>query len=205
MFLSQLVIRRAACTVLLHHRVPELIVSSLNFHRQQVTRTPASSGPVLHATVTAYRRQNLVANSQVLLDILDDGTVCRSADLAVNWSSVALSGTVNSDAVWTGAEFFVWGHDTNNTPTAFHSPDGSSWVATTTSLAGQRGPELNRIGVSDTGTFVATNGGVYEQQHFYGSQDGISWVEVPEGAFTPSHTINFIRHGRGNKPAVCNE
>jgi hypothetical protein len=56
------------------------------------------------------------------------------------------------------------------------------------------------------GTFVAVKGGWqvwYEQQRFYRSTDGVTWDELPDGAYRQGHPITAMVAGFAQRSSVC--
>jgi len=143
------------------------------------------------------------------------GVACRSLDGGDTWTESSIGGGVDARLLWTGNEFVTWGRDANYATMQFTSADGAAWTATPTEVRKKNadgttqtspGPLLGAVDRSDAGTYEAVNGGWeqwYEKQRFYRSTDGITWDELPAGAFVGSHPIQFITHGVGKKSAVC--
>ncbi len=134
----------------------------------------------------------------VILLVRSDGGACRSLDGGRTWSGTQTgSNLINSQVIWTGTEFMVWG----NWDSVFRSADGLRWTRTLTV------PKVNigAVARSDKGTFVATNSfwDPYEKQAFLRSQDGVTWEVLPRNAFTGSHAIYSIDFGQAEASSVC--
>lgn len=156
------------------------------------TTLPASCGISFYASGgTAYG-----AGAIVVAD--GSGTACRSTDGGTTWETVTMPSGFESTLVWTGAEFVAWAQGT-----MLRSSDGATWTTTPTTP-----PDLalGPVARSDGGTFVAVRGGWdvwYDKQRFYRSADGITWEELPPGAFKGGHPIRAIEFGWAEPSADC--
>jgi hypothetical protein len=138
----------------------------------------------------------------------ETGVACTSTD-GVTFSTHSVGGTVSSTLVFDGTRFVAWGQDTGGTRLVYRSEDGASWTATPTSAHKANGAATTAdIGPAafGEGTFVAVNGGWgqwYEQQRFFRSTDGVTWSELPAGAFTGGHPVRNMTFGYGVRSALC--
>jgi hypothetical protein len=133
----------------------------------------------------------IVSGNDVIVIVDQQANACRSVDGGQTWTVVPTGLTqILSHGVWTGKEFLFWGDD------AFmvSSPDGAVWTKTPMVTPTRLGP----VARSESGTFVAV-GSVwqgYENQRFLRSTDGLSWEELPAGAFKAGHPIFYMTAGR---------
>ncbi len=151
----------------------------------------------------------IVDGNGTLVMVGGDGTVCRSADNGVTWTSVSLGQTIGSRLIWTGTEFMVWGGNK-----LFRSANGVTWVSMATSLkitladGGMQNAalDLGPVARSPNGTFVGVNGGWqqwYDKQLFLRSTDGLAWTSLPKNKYTASHPMTHIVWGPAQRSAVC--
>ena len=131
--------------------------------------------------------------------------ICRSNDGAATWSSSSLPEYVESRPVWTGSEFMAWSGGRMH-----RSTDGVTWTSTNTrtQLEGvlSGGPNVGPVAVNSRGTFVGVKGGWdvwYEKQRFYRSVDGITWDEMPTGAYQQGHPVTAMVSGMAARSTVC--
>lgn len=83
------------------------------------------------------------------------------------------------------------------------SEDGTTWESTALEPPGV---PIGNFAVSSEGTFAAVNDGWtrwYEQQRFYRSTAGVTWEELPTGAFTGGHPIYFMSFGHVTPTPGC--
>jgi hypothetical protein len=153
----------------------------------------------------------VASGNGVLVILGGDGVACRSTDDGVTWTAHPTGGAIDARLLWTGTEFVTWGTVANQRR-MLRSPDGMTWTTTPTTLrrngapVAGNGPLIGSVARGPTGTFVAVNGGWqtwYASQRFYRSADGVTWDELPMGAFVGSHPITHIVSGEGPKPAAC--
>lgn len=126
-----------------------------------------------------------------ILIVGGDGTACRSTDGGRTFELSSIGGSADSHLVWSGTDFVVYG-DGN----AYRSPDGANFMAAPMMPSINLGP----VAVSDSGTFVAIEGGWgdsvwYENQEFYRSEDGINWEVLSPGSFTGGHPMRTLAFG----------
>jgi hypothetical protein len=131
-----------------------------------------------------------------------DGVACRSVDGGQTWTSsqTGVPG-VWSHGVWTGTEFWYWGND-NGTWYRLSSADGATWTKTLTAAGTWvEGP----VARGPTGTLVAVANlwDGYAKQQLIRSTDGITWENLPSGAFVGSHPIFNIVAGYADPSAAC--
>lgn len=127
-----------------------------------------------------------------------DGWVCRSLDGGDTWTATRITEDVTSHLVWTGDRFMVWDRGV-----AWESTDGETWTSTPTEPATLH---LGAVEVSPEGTFVAVRGGWnqwYASQRWYRSTDGVTWTELPDGAYVGSHPIRDIHYARIAASETC--
>lgn len=160
-----------------------------------VTWTPASERPPECGSYT----RGIAYGADVVVLASGDGSVCRSPDGGDTWARIPLADRLTSPPVWTGAEFFVY-----DGGTLHRSPDGAMW--TSAPVIGD-GVTVGPLARSPEGTFVAANDGWmvwYDQQKLYRSPDGLTWETLIIGdAFTGSHPIYFMAHGRVQPGSGC--
>jgi len=147
------------------------------------------------------------------------GVACTSKDGGDTWAAANIGGTVDSRLVWDGSMFVTWGRANDGNggtyPARFTSSDGSSWMATAIMVRSKNpdgtmqtkpGPDLGAVARSDSGTYVAVNGGWqqwYDKQRFYRSEDGITWDTLDAANYVGSHPIQFIAFGMGERGGAC--
>lgn len=140
----------------------------------------------------------IVSGNGVIVIVDMAGNACRSTDGGDTWSVTPTGlGQVLSHGVWTGSEFWFWGDDGFR----ISSPDGATWTTTPMATPTRLGP----VARSASGTLVAV-GNVwegYDQQTFYRSTDGLTWDELGDGSFVPSHSIFYIAFGYADPSSVC--
>jgi hypothetical protein len=151
----------------------------------------------------------IAAADGVALVLGGDGTACRSTDGGDTWTAAPVGGTVSGRLVRSGGAFVAWG-EAGGVPVRFSSTDGAAW--TTTPLTGRdpaggatTAPWIGAVACAEHGTCVAVNAGWdqwYERQRFFRSEDGISWDELPAGAFVGSHPVRFVAAG-ASTAAIC--
>ena len=135
-----------------------------------------------------------------------NGTACRSVDQGQTWTSKALGQTLESRLLFSGTEFMVWSGSA-----LFRSQDGTTWTSTPTKRTvngapATGSPNLGPVARSPGGTFVAVNGvwqTWYDKQRFLRSTDGITWDELPSGAFVGSHPMTHIVWAAAGSSAGC--
>lgn len=151
----------------------------------------------------------------VALVLGGNGIACSSKDGGDTWTATNI-GTTATDGrlIWDGSAFIAWGR-ANNTPVRFSSSDGLTWNTTPTMvrekdangvLQTKPGPSIGAVARSDSGTYVAVNGGWqqwYDKQRFYRSTDGITWDTLDAGKYVGSHPIQFIAFGMGERGGAC--
>lgn len=128
-----------------------------------------------------------------------DGVACRSTDGGRTFEKGDIGGSASSHLVWSGTDFVVYGDGH-----AYRSVDGAEFTATPMMPALQFGP----VAVSDSGTFVAIEGGWgdsvwYENQEFYRSEDGIHWEGLPASNFEGGHPMRTLAFGHLSASASC--
>ncbi|MEZ4399770.1 MAG: sialidase family protein [Kofleriaceae bacterium] len=121
-------------------------------------------------------------------------TACTSTDGGATFTEAEVGGDVRGQVVWTGAEVWAWGAGV-----AWHSPDGVSWTEVPLAPAGL---DLGAVTYA-AGRFVGVRGGWqvwYQDQRFYGSDDGVTWAEAvaPGG-----HPIRFMSYVPGAVDTAC--
>lgn len=127
-----------------------------------------------------------------------NGVACRSTDGGNTWTSTRFADSAESELVWTGNEFLLWGQGVR-----YRSTDGATWTTTATNPPGLR---IGAVASSDEGTIVAVRGGWqvwYDEQEMYRSTDGITWQTLASNAFVGSHPIRHIVFGHGKTSAAC--
>lgn len=157
----------------------------------------------------------VAGNADVIVMLGGDGVACRSTDDGDTWTQVSTGATdISSRLLWTGSEFLAWGTG-GGAPQRFRSVDGATWTSAPTTVtrtdanglpATSPGPSVGPVARSPAGTFVAVRGGWdvwYDKQRFYRSLDGLSWTELPAGAFTGSHPLTHIAWGEASRGALC--
>lgn len=153
----------------------------------------------------------VASGNGVLVILGGDGVSCRSTDNGTTWTAHPIGGDVNARLLWTGSEFLSWG-TVSGQRRLFRSPDGMTWNSMATvlrrngAMVSGNGPSIGAVARSPGGTFVAANGGWqvwYASQRFFRSADGVTWDELPQGAFVGSHPIQHITWGEAPKPSVC--
>jgi len=139
----------------------------------------------------------------------EDGVVCASTDGGASWKVEKIAERLEGELVRSGGALCVWGTSTG-TPsraTLFRSTNGIDWTATPTVLRGTTaGAPIGPVAVGNSGTFVAVSSGWgawYESQKFFRSTDGVTWDELPAGAFVQSHPINHIVAGDAEPSTLC--
>jgi hypothetical protein len=157
----------------------------------QLNNFPATCGKDVQWT------GGIVFGNGAIVVVSGDGVACRSTDEGSSWTTANVGGTgIEGRLLFTGSEFMIWG-----TGVVYRSPDGTTWssMPTTSRAAGApmpgRGPRLGPVARSPQGTFVAVTDGWqqwYEKQRFMRSVDGVTWDELPSGAFAPSHPMTQI-------------
>ena len=133
-----------------------------------------------------------------ILIVGGDGWACRSTDGGDTFTATRITDDVTSHLVWTGDRFMVWGRGV-----AWQSPDGASFSETPTTPADLH---IGAVDVSAEGTFAAVRGGWnqwYESQRWYRSEDGVTWTELADGAYTGSHPIRDIHYARIPPNETC--
>jgi hypothetical protein len=153
----------------------------------------------------------VASGNGVLVILGGDGVACRSTDNGTTWTAHPIGGETDARLVWTGSEFVTWG-SVSGQRRRFRSPDGMTWMTTPTVLrrnggvVSGNGPLIGAVARSPQGTYVAANGGWqqwYASQRFFRSTDGVTWDELPAGAFVGSHPITHITWGEAPRPAAC--
>ncbi|MDI1435907.1 hypothetical protein [Polyangium sorediatum] len=172
------------------------------------TLPAACAGDIQWAGGFAYGNGTIVA-------LGGTGVACRSLDGGDTWTASNIGGEVDARLLWTGDTFVTWGRDADYVSQRYTSPDGATWTKTPTEVRKKNadgttqtspGPLVGAVTRSDGGTYVAVNGNWgqwYDQQRFFRSTDGVTWDELPAGAFPGSHPIQFITHGLGERSVVC--
>jgi hypothetical protein len=146
--------------------------------------------------------RGLIATGNGVALMILGAYVCRSTDLGETWTRIEMgdAASVGGEALWTGEEFVALGGDATGAPSLMRSTDGETWTAEPVRMDdGSTWPTIGAFDRGASGTYVAVNAewqGWYERQHFYRSDDGITWSALPEGSFTGSHPINDFAHGR---------
>jgi hypothetical protein len=126
-----------------------------------------------------------------------DGIACRSTDGGKNWTATSVgTSSLSSQLVWNGDIFMVWGQGKR-----YSSADGAEWQTTNTSP-----PDIvpGPAAANPDGSVVAIRGGWdvwYEDQHFYRSDDGITWQEAE--SYTGGHPIRGVAFGVVPRPPEC--
>lgn len=161
--------------------------------------------PPSPSTCRAGQTEGGVAVGNGVVVLINNGaTACVSTDRGASWAEFPIGGTIDSQLVFTGAEFIAWGTATNRR-SIFRSADGQTWTSAATATLRadggmQGGPELGPVAYG-AGVFVAVNGAWgqwYEQQQFFRSADGVTWEALPRPAFNGSHPIRFIAFGEAH-------
>lgn len=131
-----------------------------------------------------------------------NGTVCRSTDDGVTWTTHRLPDGAtpsSSDVIALGSELFVWVRGA-----LLRSSDGATWTSTPT----EPRIDVGAVARSSSGTFVAVRGGWNtwnEEQRFYRSTDGVTWIELAPEAARRSHPIGWIAYGEIDAALACRE
>ena len=134
----------------------------------------------------------------VILIVGGDGWACRSVDGGDTFTATRITDDVTSHLVWTGDRFMVWDRGS-----AWESADGQTWSGTPTTPADL---QIGAVDVSAEGTFAAVRGGWnqwYDSQRWYRSEDGVTWTELADGAYTGSHPIRDIHYARIPPNETC--
>lgn len=173
------------------------------------------AAPVSYPTTCGANIQwegGVASGNGVLVILGGDGVACRSTDNGRNWTAHPTGSTsIESRLLWTGTEFVTFG-SVSNQRRLLRSLDGMTWSSVATVLrrngtvVAGNGPSIGAVARSPAGTYVAVNGGWqqwYASQRFFRSTDGITWDELPAGAFVGSHPIQHIVWGEGRRSAVC--
>lgn len=141
----------------------------------------------------------IASNGSVWLVVGGDGVACRSLDGGETWTATSVgTSSLSSHLVWDGELFMVWSRGKR-----YASPDGSAWMTTDITPGNvEPGPAA----ASDNGRIVAVRGGWdvwYEDQRFYRSDDGLTWVEAD--SYWGGHPIRSIAFGVVERPEECDE
>ncbi len=144
-------------------------------------------------------RGGIAYGNGVIVVMGDNGLACSSTDGGVNFTASPIGGDSDSHLVWSGSDFVVYGGGN-----AYRSADGEEWTETALSSSYSFGP----VAVSDSGTFVAVEGGWgdsvwYQNQEFYRSEDGIDWETLPEGSFEGGHPMRTLAFGYIEPSSSC--
>lgn len=171
---------------------PELTLSADAVSWWRPDTFPNTCGQGMH------NKGSILYGNGAIVIVGGNGVACRSIDGGRNWTDHRFADSSDSDAVWTGSQFMVWGAGQR-----YSSTDGATWTATPTVPSGMR---INAVAASDTGTLVAVSHrwlGWYEAQEFYRSEDGVNWTALPESNYVGSHPIWFIAFGHGATSDLC--
>jgi hypothetical protein len=163
--------------------------------------TPKTIPP--DCTYGVGRTERFLTGNGIAVMITDNRKACRSADGGVTWTlhdiTTQQTGMMFQHGVFSHGKFLTWGlmNGIGENGSRYSSVDGITWVEARTNGPIWLGP----VGVTLAGTLVATNGnGEYAHQTFMRStDDGLTWIELPLGAFEQSHAI--MRYGSGMIPA----
>ena len=143
---------------------------------------------------------DILGGNGITLMVDGDGHACRSIDGGDTWESHAIPSNpdhrIASSGIWTGDEFWFWGWGNR-----YSSSDGIEWTTTPITSDADIGP----VARSPEGTLVAVNNVWlgYADQRFLRSEDGLVWETLPTDAYTASHPIFFVEHGRAAPSELC--
>ena len=141
-------------------------------------------------------RFNGVAGGNGVILVVFRDKACRSDDGGASFSRV--DEATASAVVFDGSRFLLWTDTERKT-----SEDGLTWI--TDELVVQGLPDgasfdLGPVAYSpDSGTFVSVRTGWkrwYEDQHFYRSEDGVTWEVLPPSNYVQSHRIRHLAYGQ---------
>jgi len=141
--------------------------------------------------------QQMLTGNGVAVIVTSNGFACRSGDGGDTWTLHRIAASVSPWGVFANGHFTAWGGGTRYTST-----DGMSWTAT--AMTGSVG--LGAVGASVSGTLVAVNSvwvGYEQQRLLRSTDDGLTWVTLPDGAYAKGHAIHRFAAGLVYGSSAC--
>jgi hypothetical protein len=133
-------------------------------------------------------------NGVVVMVSSGQGVVCRSTDRGETFDYVTtFPENTASPLFFADGRFWVYSGNVLH-----RSRDGMSWENTSVDNFN----DLRPVARSDMGTWVAVQG-VYEDQRFGRSTDGVRWEVLSNANHKRSHRVRMISFGYGKRPKAC--